>query len=75
MSTLRATHDGRPFGSNALPMDAGHETKILGNPVTIQMPHRSLGPAQGSLGGVESDQWFDEVNRQVQSQVDGLGGT
>lgn len=49
--------------------------KVVGTADIIQMPHRTLkNTTEQSQRHTESDDWFNEANQHVTSQLDGLGG-
>jgi hypothetical protein len=75
MSTSQAASNGQSRGTNLLPASANPDTILPGKGVAIQMPRRPLDPsAEEGQRNSESDLWFDEVNRRVTAQLDGLGG-
>jgi hypothetical protein len=59
-------------GSHSLP---NGRPKVVGTADIIQMPPRSLkNTTERRQRHAESDDWFNEANQHVTSQLDGLGG-
>lgn len=61
--------------SHSLPNCLRSGSKVVGKADMIHVPHESLrNTAEKSQKYVESDDWFNETNQHVTSQLDGLGG-
>lgn len=61
-------------GSHSLPKGLQSGSKVVGTADIIQMPQRRLkNTTEQNQKYTESDDWFNEANQHVTSQLDGLG--
>lgn len=61
--------------SNSLPNNLRFGSKVVGTADTKQMRHRQpTHTTEQHQKHPESDNWFNEANQHVTSQLDGLGG-